>query len=111
MFCKESMCYLIMKQRNKTIFYLSNMKKITAIMGAGFILSLGACSPPEVGYISDDIHALEDTISVPRGVFATSATPAAEGSTYPLHWEITDITDAQGRPTNALWEPYEIITW
>lgn len=87
------------------------MKRIIAIMGAGFILSLGACTSPEVGYISDDIHALEDTISVPRGVFATSATPAAEGSTYPLHWEITEITDAQGNPTDALLETHEIITW
>ncbi|ETN94893.1 hypothetical protein SAMN04487906_1201 [Zhouia amylolytica] len=70
-----------------------------------------ACQPPEVGYLSDDIHALEDTIFVPRGVFTKSAPPAIEGSTYPLHWEITGITDGQGNFTDALFEEHEILTW
>ncbi|MDY7394597.1 DUF5007 domain-containing protein [Aureibaculum sp. 2210JD6-5] len=70
-----------------------------------------SCTPPEVGYISDNIHALEDTIFVPRGVFKLSAAPAAEGSTYPLEWEITGITDADGNPTDALFQEYEITTW
>jgi len=70
-----------------------------------------SCTPPEVGYISDDIHALEDTIFVPRGVFKLSAAPAAEGSTYPLEWEITGITDAQGNPTDDLFLEREITTW
>lgn len=70
-----------------------------------------ACQAPEVGYISDDIHALEDTIFVPRGVFIKGSAPAIEGSTYPLHWEITGITDAQGNETNALFEEHELLTW
>lgn len=70
-----------------------------------------SCTAPEVGYISDNIHALEDTVYVPRGVFTTSAAPAGEGSTYPLQWEITGITDAQGNSTQALQETHEIITW
>ncbi|QCX37517.1 DUF5007 domain-containing protein [Aureibaculum algae] len=85
------------------------MKKIltTLIIAIAF----ASCTPPEVGYISDDIHALEDTIFVPRGVFKLAAAPAAEGSTYPLEWEITSITDASGTPTQALFEEHEITTW
>ncbi|MBD0833236.1 DUF5007 domain-containing protein [Aestuariibaculum sediminum] len=74
-------------------------------------LIIVACQPPEVGYLSDNIHATQDTIFVPRGVFSTSATPAIEGSTYPMHWEITSITDADGNPTNAFFDEYEILTW
>ncbi|MGQ7868419.1 hypothetical protein [Sunxiuqinia sp. sy24] len=74
-------------------------------------VSVASCTQPEVGYISDNIHALEDTIFVPRGVFMTSAAPAAEGSTYPLHWEITDIKDEDGNSTDALFEPKEILIW
>ncbi|MEQ8218699.1 MAG: DUF5007 domain-containing protein [Arenibacter sp.] len=75
------------------------------------ILMVASCQPPEVGYISDNIHALEDTIAVPRGVFKVGAAPAIEGSTYPLKWEITSITDAQGNPTNDLFDEYELLTW
>lgn len=70
-----------------------------------------ACQAPEVGYISDDIHALEDTIFVPRGVFMKGAPPAIEGSTYPLHWEITGITDAQGTPSEELFDLHELLIW
>lgn len=70
-----------------------------------------SCEPPEIGYISDDIHALEDTVFIPRGVFMTSAAPAAEGSTYPLKWEITSITDIAGNPTDELTEKHEILVW
>ncbi|WP_117881816.1 DUF5007 domain-containing protein [Aureibaculum luteum] len=85
------------------------MKKIltTLIIAIAF----ASCTPPEVGYISDDIHALEDTIFVPRGVFKLAAAPAAEGSTYPLEWEITSITDAQGNATDDLFAEHEITTW
>lgn len=86
------------------------MKKITYTT-LFFIAILFSCSPPEVGYISNNIHALEDTIFVPRGSFTVSSPPAAEGSTYPLDWEITGITDAQGNPTEALFEKHEIIIW
>lgn len=85
------------------------MKKIFYI--AIILIGVASCTPPEVGYISDDIHALEDTVFVPRGVFMTSAAPAAEGSTYPLEWEITGISDGNGNPTNALYDEYEILTW
>ena len=74
-------------------------------------LAVASCTAPEVGYISDNIHALEDTVFVPRGVFMTSAAPAAEGSTYPLHWEITDIRDANGQSTDDLFEEHEILVW
>ncbi|GAA3553371.1 DUF5007 domain-containing protein [Snuella lapsa] len=74
-------------------------------------LLIVACKPPEIGYLSDNIHALEDTIFAPRGIFVKSAPPAIEGSTYPLHWEITSITDGNGNPTNALFEEHEILTW
>ncbi len=85
------------------------MKKIIYLLA--IVAALASCEPPEVGYISDNIYALEDTVFVPRGVFMTSAPPAAEGSTYPLHWEITSIKDANGNPTNALYDEYEILTW
>lgn len=85
------------------------MKKI--IYFVILFVAITSCQPPEVGYISDDIHALEDTIFVPRGVFMTSATPASEGSTYPMKWTITEIYDATGNPTNALFEEHEILIW
>ncbi len=75
------------------------------------LLLFMACQPPEVGYISNDIHSTQDTIFVPRGVFTIGATPAIEGSTYPLHWEITGVTDAQGNPTNDLFDEYELLVW
>lgn len=85
------------------------MKKIIKFLI--IIVFTSSCVPPEVGYISDDIHALQDTIFVPRGVFVTTPPPAIEGSTYPLHWEITSITDSGGNPTNELLDEYEILTW
>ncbi|GAA4299518.1 DUF5007 domain-containing protein [Aestuariibaculum suncheonense] len=74
-------------------------------------LIIVACQPPEVGYLSDNIHATQDTVFVPRGIFVKSAVPAIEGSTYPLHWEITGMTDSQGNPTDAFFDEYEILTW
>ncbi|QTE23711.1 DUF5007 domain-containing protein [Polaribacter cellanae] len=76
-----------------------------------FIVAVASCTPPEVGYIDDNIHALQDTIFVPRGTFLLSAVPAVEGSTYPLEWEITGITDADGNPTDELFEKHTITTW
>ena len=85
------------------------MKKI--IFFIAIIVTFASCVPPEVGYISDNIHALEDTVFVPRGVFMTSAAPNPEGSTYPLTWEITDVLDKNGNSTNDLFEKYEILIW
>lgn len=85
------------------------MKKIIYLIF--FLAAVTSCVPPEVGYISDNIHALEDTIFVPRGSFMTSAAPAAEGSTYPLKWEITSITDETGKETNLFFEEHEILIW
>ncbi|MEC3908878.1 DUF5007 domain-containing protein [Tamlana sp. 2201CG12-4] len=75
------------------------------------LIFLTSCKPPEIGYLSDDIHALEDTIFVPRGIFKTSAVPAIEGSTYPLHWEITGVNDINGNPTEDLFDEHEILIW
>ena len=85
------------------------MKKI--IYFVAIVVSIASCEQPEVGYISDDIYALEDTIFVPRGIFMTSAAPNVEGSTYPMHWEITAIKDENGNPTDVLFEPKEILVW
>lgn len=85
------------------------MKKI--IFSLILIAAAASCTPPEVGYISDNIHALQDTIFVPRGVFQISAAPAVEGSTFPISWEVTGVTDADGNPTNDLFEEHEITTW
>ncbi|MBI9061108.1 MAG: DUF5007 domain-containing protein [Marinilabiliaceae bacterium] len=85
------------------------MKKIISFVI--FMAVITSCVPPEVGYISDNIHALEDTVFVPRGVFMTSAAPAAEGSTYPMKWEITSVTDDAGNPTDDLFDEYEILIW
>jgi hypothetical protein len=85
------------------------MKKI---LGLILIIAMAySCTPPEVGYLSDNIHALEDTIFVPRGVFMTSAAPNPEGSTYPLHWEFKSITDENGNETDALFQTHEILIW
>ncbi len=85
------------------------MKKILVTLLIAIAFS--SCTPPAVGYIDDNIHALEDTIFVPRGVFKLAAAPAVEGSTYPLEWEITGVTDAQGNPTSALFDEHELTTW
>lgn len=85
---------------------MKNIIKLIIVM-----VFVTSCEPPEVGYLSDNIHALEDTVFVPRGIFTTSAAPAIEGSTYPLHWEITSITDADGNEVNDLYEKTSILTW
>ena len=85
------------------------MKKI--LLYILIIAAVAACEPPEVGYISDNIHALQDTVYVPRGVFTTSAAPSAEGSTYPMHWQISSVTDEDGNPTDDLFDEYEILIW
>ncbi len=87
------------------------MKKIIYFVILFVAIAITSCQPPEVGYISDDIHALEDTVFVPRGAFMTSATPASEGSTYPMKWSITGIYDAAGNPTDDLTEEHEILVW
>jgi hypothetical protein len=85
------------------------MKKIIYfLMITAFVSS---CVQPEVGYISDSIHSLQDTITVPRGVFKTSPAPAVEGSTYPMEWKISGITDKDGKLTNELQEEREILIW
>lgn len=86
-----------------------SMKKI--IIFIAIIAAFTSCVPPEVGYISDNIHALEDTIFVPRGVFMTSAAPNPEGSTYPLDWKITEVLDANGNSTKELFDEHEILIW
>ena len=72
---------------------------------------ISSCEQPEVGYISDNIHSLQDNIDVPRGVFLTSPPPASEGSSYPLEWKITSITDKNGKVTTELQDQHEILTW
>jgi hypothetical protein len=85
------------------------MKKIICfLMIVAFVSS---CQQPEVGYISDNIHSLQDTITVPRGVFITSPPPAIEGSTYPMEWKITGITDKDGKLTTELQDEKEILVW
>ena len=85
------------------------MKKILSLL---IIIAVTySCKPPEVGYLSDNIHALEDTIFVPRGIFMTSAAPNPEGSTYPLNWEFKSITDENGNETDKLFEKHEILIW
>jgi hypothetical protein len=85
------------------------MKKIICfLMIAAFVSS---CEQPEVGYISDNIHSQQDTITVPRGLFMSSATPAVEGSTYPIEWKITGVTDKGGKLTTELQDEYEILIW
>ena len=82
-------------------------KTIYFLMIAAFVSS---CEQPEVGYISDSIHSLQDTITVPRGVFMSIMPPAIEGSTYPMEWKITGITDKDGKPTTELQDEQEILT-
>lgn len=85
------------------------MKKILFFLTIATLVS--SCEQPEVGYISDNIHSQQDTISVTRGIFLSTATPAVEGSTYPIEWRITSITDKDGKLTNELQEEREILTW
>jgi hypothetical protein len=85
------------------------MKKILYfLMITAFVVS---CEQPEVGYISDNIHSLQDNIDVPRGVFTTSPPPAVEGSTYPMEWKITGVTGEDGKLTSELQEEHEILIW
>ncbi len=85
------------------------MKKILFFLTLVTVVS--SCEQPEVGYISDNIHSLQDTITVSRGLFTTSPPAAVEGSTYPMEWKITSITDKDGKVTNELQEEREILTW
>lgn len=70
-----------------------------------------SCEQPEIGYISDNIHSLQDRIEVPRGQYMTTPNPAVEGSTYPMEWKIVSITDKDGKITTELQEEHELLTW
>jgi hypothetical protein len=85
------------------------MKKIICILMITSCIS--SCVQPEVGYISDNIHSLQDKIEVPRGVYMTTPNPAVEGSTYPMEWKISNITDKDGKTTTELQDVHEILTW
>ncbi|WP_200975765.1 DUF5007 domain-containing protein [Echinicola sp. 20G] len=74
-------------------------------------LGVISCTPPEIGYLSENVHSTQDTISVPRGTFTVSARPAIENSTAPLNWEIIGFTDMDGNPNNELLETHEIRIW
>ncbi|UCS95151.1 DUF5007 domain-containing protein [Echinicola marina] len=87
------------------------MKKALFQILALSFLGVVSCTPPEVGYLSDNVHATQDTISVDRGTFAVSARPAIENSTAPLKWEIVGFTDLDGNPNNELLETHEIRIW
>lgn len=85
------------------------MKKLIYFLMITVFVS--SCEQPEVGYISDNIHSLQDNIDVSRGIFVTSPPPAVEGSTYPMQWKITSITDKDGKVTTELQDEHEILTW
>lgn len=72
---------------------------------------ISSCEQPEVGYISDHIHAQQNNQTVPRGVFFVAPTPLTEGTTSPIEWTITSVTDKDGNITNALQEEKEMLTW
>jgi hypothetical protein len=85
------------------------MKKIICVLLITICIS--SCVQPEVGYISDNIHSLQDKIEVPRGVYTITPNPAVEGSTYPMEWKIASITDKDGKVTTELQEEREMLTW
>jgi Domain of unknown function (DUF5007) len=91
----------------------TDMKKIviSSVYSAMMLLVIVSCTPPDVGFLSSDIHSLQDTLFVPRGVFRISATPSVEGSTFPMHWQLAGVTNADGKSTNELLEEHEILTW
>lgn len=87
-----------------------HMKKALYLLGLSlFVLS---CEQPEIGYISDNIHAPSELISVPRGVFyAPKNYPVVEGTTYPIEWSLTGVTDKNGNPTTELTDLHEMRIW
>ncbi|WP_417445193.1 DUF5007 domain-containing protein [Joostella sp.] len=74
-------------------------------------IAVVSCTPPEVGYISDNIQSSVDTLIAPKGLFTVGVIPISDGSTYPLHWEITGITDENGNLTDELNKEREILVW
>ncbi|GAB3648143.1 hypothetical protein GCM10028791_11360 [Echinicola sediminis] len=87
------------------------MKKALYQLTILSFLGAAACTPPEIGYLSDNVHHTQDTISVPRGAFTVSARPAIENSTAPMKWEIVGFKDIDGNPSNELLEKHEIRIW
>ena len=85
------------------------MKKIILLIA--MLTLVVSCVQPEVGYISDNITADSDNLFIPRGVFRTTPHPLYDGSSDPLEWKITGITDKTGKITNQLQEEHEIATW
>ncbi|GGZ28021.1 hypothetical protein GCM10007049_21160 [Echinicola pacifica] len=86
------------------------MKKTLFILFISY-MAVVSCTPPEIGYLSEDIHSNQDTIYVPRGGFSVAARPAIENSTAPMEWEIVGFTDLDGNPNNELLDEHQIRIW
>ncbi len=112
MYYKAPISYLIMIV-SKSLFNQNTLKMKKALYQILALSFLGvvSCTPPEIGYLSDNVHSTQDTITVARGAFSVSARPAIENSTAPMKWEIVGFTDMDGNPNNELLEPHEIRIW
>jgi hypothetical protein len=85
------------------------MKKIICFLMIAVCIT--SCEQPGIGYISDNIHSQQEIISVPRGIYKSFATPAVDGSTYPIEWKITSVTGKEGKLTTELQDLHEILIW
>jgi hypothetical protein len=87
---------------------------LTAITTILFFNSCTKINDGKVGFFSDQIRYLEDTLQIERGTARFSTKPIdLDGSTAPLKFELLDIRDSKGKSVKAdfLEKKYPIATF
>lgn len=74
-------------------------------------LSVIGCSEIPMGYISDKIIYMQNPLVVEQGIEKASASPTVDGSSYPLHFSISEVTDLEGNPTTVLTDSVPTRVW
>ena len=61
------------------------------------ILLLASCQKTETGFISNRMYYVENPLTTTQGSVTVSSALVADGSTAPLHVDLTSITDESGK--------------
>lgn len=87
-----------------------NIRRLVAVAFAG-LLAFIACKKVPVGYISDQIRYVSDTIRVPKGTnYSTDARGfEVDGSSYPISVKLLEVRDAAtGKPVSFFTDKHDV---
>ena len=62
-----------------------------------FLLLLASCQKTETGFISNRMYYVENPLTTTQGSITVSSALVSDGSTAPLHVELTSVTDETGK--------------